>query len=174
MNKSNKRERPSVTEALLITILSLVRESGHPRAHYIGHADKSVILELAAALGTNNVSIMDMHDRWRREALAFWDEDKYGDADPPTPPDWLDDIRCHFEGRPNSEILLCDCNWSDLDKILLEPATPFRTKPQLVLLFGDEFNRELNNQAEFKNFRIRHPLYTWRLHEGVIIGKFSL
>jgi hypothetical protein len=64
--------KPSaISEALLITILSLVRESGHPRAHYIGYADKSVILGLAAALGRPNVSIMDMYDRWGREALAF-------------------------------------------------------------------------------------------------------
>ncbi len=151
------RTMPSaISEALLMTILSLVRESGHPRAHYIGYADKSVILGLAAAIGRPNVSIMDMYDRWGREALAFWDEDEYGDAYPQTPPDWLDDIRCHFEGRPSSEILLCDCNWSDLDKILLEPATPFRTKHELVLLFGGEFDVQLNNAAKFDRFRAKH------------------
>ena len=167
--------KPSyISEALLITILSLVRESGHPRAHYIGHADKSVILGLAAALGTTNVSIMDMHDRWGREAVFFWDEEDHGGLKPPSTPDWLEGIRCHFEGRPNSEILLCDLSWNGLDDILLEPATPFRTKPQLVLLLGDEFNRQLNNEAEFEKSRLKHPLYKWSLHEGVIIGKFSL
>jgi len=174
MNQSNKPEPPSITEAQLLTILSVVRESGHPRAHYIGYADKSVILGLVAALGRPNVSIMDMHDRWGREALAFWDKDEYGDAEPPTPPDWLDDIRCHFEGRPNSEILLCDLSWSGLDDILLEPATPFRTKPILILLFSSEFDMQLNNEAAFDKFRAKHPLYKWRRHEGVIVGKFSL
>ncbi len=164
--------KPSyISEALLITILSLIRESGHPRAHYIGHADKSLILGLAAALGTTNVSIMDMHDRWKREAVAFWDEEDYGGLKPPSTPDWLEDIRCHFEGRPNSEILLCDLSWSGLDDILLEPATPFRTKPELVLLFGDSLDMRMNETTEWKKFCLTHPFYEWRRHEGVFVGK---
>lgn len=161
----------AIPEANLLKILSLVRESGHPRAHYIGYADKSVILGLVAELGHPNVSIMDMHDRWGREALAFWDEDEYGDAEPPTPPDWLDDIRCHFEGRPSSEILLCDCIWSDLDKILLEPETPLRTKPELVLLCGSEFDVHLNNQIKFDIFRAKHSRYSWSRDAGIVLGK---
>ena len=167
--------KPSyISEALLITILSLVSESGHPRAHYIGHADKSVILGLAAALGTATVSIMEMHDRWGREAVFFWDEEDYGGLKPPSTPEWLEGIRCHFEGRPNSEIFLCDLSWSGLDDILFEPATPFRTKPTLILLFSSEFDMQLNNEAAFDKFRAKHPLYKWRCHEGVIVGKFSL
>lgn len=161
----------SISEANLKAILSLIRESGHPRAHYIGYADKSVILGLVAALGRPNVSIMDMHDRWGREALAFWDEDEYGDAEPPTPPDWLDDIRFHFEGRPSTEILLCDCSWSGLDKILLEPGTPFRTKPELVLLFGSEFDAQRNNEKEFDKLRAKHSYYSWSWHDGILLGK---
>jgi len=166
------RTMPSaISEANLLKILSLVRESGHPRAHYIGYADKSLILGLVAELGRPNVSIMDMHDRWGREALAFWDEDEYGDAEPPTPPDWLDDIRCHFEGRPNSEILLCDFNWIDLDKILLETENHYRTKPELVLLFGEEFNVQLNDEVEFDKFRAKHTYYAWSRHDGILLGK---
>jgi hypothetical protein len=116
---------------------------------------------------------MDMHDRWGREAVFFWDEEDYGGLKPPSTPDWLEGIRCYFEGTPDHEVFLYDYYWTELDDILLEPATPFRTKPQLVLLLGDEFNRQLNNEAEFDKFCARHPLYKWRRHEGVLLSENS-
>jgi hypothetical protein len=174
MNQSNKPEPPSVTAAQLLTILSLVRESGHTKVHYVGHADKSVILGLAAALGTTNVSIMDMHDRWGREAVFFWDEEDYGGLKPPSTPDWLEGIRCYFEGTPDHEVFLYDHYWTELDDFLRVPENWVKEPPKLIVLFGDEFATQLNHQSEFKKFCLKHPLYKWRSHEGVIVGKFIL
>lgn len=171
MNQSNKPEPSSVTEAQLLTILSAVRDSGHPRAHYIGHADKSVILGLAAALGTTNVSIMDMHDRWRREAVFFWDEEDYGGLKPPSTPDWLEGIACYFEGAPDHEVFLYDYYRTEMDHILRVPENWVREPPKLIVLFGDSLDMRMNETAEWKKFCINHPFHEWRRHEGVVVGK---
>ena len=171
MNQSNKPEPPSVTEAQLLMILSAVRESGHTKVHYVGHADKSVILGLAAALGTTNVSIMDMHDRWGREAVFFWDEEDYGGLKPPSTPDWLEGISCYFEGAPDHEVFLYDYYWTELDDILGVPEKWGREHPKRIVLFGDSLDMPMNETAEWKKFCTNRPFYEWRRYEGVVVGK---
>ena len=162
---------PPITENQIEKILSAVRESGFSRVHYIGCAEKSLILALTAEFGVSNVSLMDMEDRWSCDAAAFWDEDDHGGMEAPIRPDWLDGIRTYFDGTPHHQTLLRDYPWDSpaaFDRIV---ESDFRAPPRMVVFWGHA--HFVDQDGGIRPFDGRHPFYKWDFVDGLMIGKIK-
>jgi hypothetical protein len=169
--RQSKDPAPALTAIQLETILSLIRKNRLKKAYYVGYAEKPVIQGLAAALGSSNVSIKDMDDRWGCEARFWWDEEDYGGLKAPRRPEWLEGIATYFEGAPAHDALLCDSCWRDPNDFRAIVESAVRAPPRIVVLWGRA--HFVDEVGGIRPFAERHPFYNWEVAEGLLVGRIK-
>lgn len=129
---------PDLTTETVSQVLDFARDLGSESAHYIGNADRALIEGLVGIMGNEQVSIMDIPDRWKTGFAFFWDEREFPRTPCPERPEWLSGVDCYQEGGPEPPYLLIrDTPWEhrlQLRRIIANHARKDRHIPGVALI----------------------------------------
>jgi hypothetical protein len=175
---------PDHAPALVAQIMEIVLDSPFRTVHYTGGADESLLRALLADRERQEVTVMDVMNRWGSATRFFGDEFERSGMEFLEVPDWLEGVSFYQEGAPDHEIGLRDWPWDSHDQLSEIVGFAGRSPPKLLLLFGLadcsivgveglSESGKWERKEILRSAPIHHPAYEWETLGDLRVGRWK-